>query len=256
MGTVYKAVQLSVGREVAVKVLHPELLASPRSGDTTIERFRREAQATSRLSHPNTLRLIDFGQTGEGILFLVLELLKGRTLGRLIKDEGPLSPTRVALLGRQICRSLSEAHSYGIIHRDLKPDNVCKSWLLGSGSPPGGLWSKWKRVGTGTQEAMLVSPGFDTDHCDEELDLSVSWTNSHLTNDINFNVDIRSDDHPVWGPIIGTTTTAPVNSSKTAHSTPAWGGLKGVQLRLRVKATCSSCSTTWIGVDTIKLKEF
>jgi len=121
MGAVYVATQLAVNRPVAVKVLRQ---IAGVSETQLVERFKREALATSKLRHPNTVSVIDFGQTAHGMLYLVLELLQGVTLTRLIRGEGPLAPERVAAIGKQIAKSLAEAHALGIVHRDLKPDNV------------------------------------------------------------------------------------------------------------------------------------
>ncbi|MCC6620978.1 MAG: serine/threonine protein kinase [Deltaproteobacteria bacterium] len=121
MGAVYVATQLAVNRPVAIKVLRQMPGVSE---SQLVERFKREALATSKLRHPNTVSVIDFGQTPQGMLYLVLELLQGVTLTRLIRSEGPLAPERVAAIGKQIAKSLAEAHTHGIVHRDLKPDNV------------------------------------------------------------------------------------------------------------------------------------
>ena len=123
-GAVYSATQLAVDRPVAVKVLRPDRAKDPRVRDLLVKRFRREAVATSRLAHPNTVRLFDFGETKEGELFLALELLKGRELCDAIEDEAPMELIRVARISQQICMSLAEAHAQGIIHRDLKPANI------------------------------------------------------------------------------------------------------------------------------------
>src|SRR6185503_2659744 len=120
MGAVYGAVQHSVGREVAVKVVNPTLV-----GDASIiRRFLREAKLTSRLSHPNAVAVLDFGQTPEGLFYLVMELISGRTLGQVLKADGPFSTERVVRVGSQILDALIGAHALSIIHRDLKPSNV------------------------------------------------------------------------------------------------------------------------------------
>jgi len=120
MGAVYKATQLAVNRQVALKVLQSVPGVSEHQ---LVERFKREAHATSRLHHPNTVQVIDFGDE-RGLLYMVLELLEGATLSRVIQREAPLAPERVAAIGKQIAKSLAEAHEQGIVHRDLKPDNV------------------------------------------------------------------------------------------------------------------------------------
>lgn len=122
MGSVYRATQLAMDRQVALKVLRAQVPAEDKP--QLIERFRREAHATSKLRHPNTVSVYDFGETPEGVLYMVLELLEGATLSQVITEQAPLAPERVASMGRQIAKSLAEAHALGIVHRDLKPDNV------------------------------------------------------------------------------------------------------------------------------------
>lgn len=122
MGSVYRARQLAIDREVALKVLRAQVPDEDKP--QLIERFRREARATSKLRHPNTVSVYDFGETPEGVLYMVLELLEGATLSQVIAESAPLAPERVASMGRQIAKSLAEAHALGIVHRDLKPDNV------------------------------------------------------------------------------------------------------------------------------------
>ena len=121
MGRIYRAEQAPLGRTVAVKVLH--LDARNEDDGNFRERFFREASVCARLSHPNTVRIFDYG-TEDGVYFIAMEFLEGRTLNDLIRKEGPLAPTRAITIARQICRSLEQAHSQGVIHRDLKPANV------------------------------------------------------------------------------------------------------------------------------------
>lgn len=119
-GRVYRALQHSMEREVAVK-----LLRNDRGGDEeTKQRFYHEARSASRLTHPNVISVFDFGQTSEGELYLVMELLRGRPLRRLLDEEGALAPTRAVGLVGQICDALEAAHAQGVIHRDLKPENI------------------------------------------------------------------------------------------------------------------------------------
>ncbi len=120
MGRVYRAKQLSLGKAVAIKVLHRHLGGDPRIA----KRFHREAKAASRLSHPNSLSIIDFGADDDGTLFIAMELLEGEDLQTIIDHDAPLSPARIADLMKQTLRALDEAHHAGIIHRDLKPENV------------------------------------------------------------------------------------------------------------------------------------
>lgn len=127
MGVVYRARQMSIDRVIALKMLNQQV-----QGDQTwVQRFYNEAKACSRLQHPNTIRIFDFGQTRDGRLFMTMEFLDGIAL----RDElqrGPLAPKRVMKILVQCCASLAEAHSIGIIHRDIKPDNVFLLNMAGS----------------------------------------------------------------------------------------------------------------------------
>ncbi|MDP3213210.1 MAG: serine/threonine-protein kinase, partial [Deltaproteobacteria bacterium] len=120
MGTVYRAEQRALGRDVAVKVLRRELGRDP----DTVARFHREAQALSNLRHPNTVAVLDFGQTPDGLLFLVMELLEGEMLSTRLRRDGALPVAEALRITTGILRSLAEAHRAGIVHRDLKPDNI------------------------------------------------------------------------------------------------------------------------------------
>jgi serine/threonine protein kinase len=131
MAKVYVAEQVAMQRKVAVKVIFPSAHEDPQSFLDTVARFRREAMACSRLEHPNTVRVFDYGSTDEGILFLVMELLKGKTLSEVLRLEGRLHPLRVVKIGIQVCKSLAEAHEKGVIHRDLKPQNIFLAQVAG-----------------------------------------------------------------------------------------------------------------------------
>jgi len=128
-GVVYRAKQLSVDRTIAIKVLGAHVSTDP----SWVKRFHNEARAASRLDHPNTVRLIDFGQTKEGLLFIAMEFLSGKSLRAEIERLGRLPPNRVLRILSQMCASLSEAHNQGIIHRDIKPDNVYLVDMKGAG---------------------------------------------------------------------------------------------------------------------------
>jgi serine/threonine protein kinase/tetratricopeptide (TPR) repeat protein len=119
-GAVYKAVQDTLGREVAIKILLPEIFANR----DYVEQFRQEALLTSQLRHPNTITVFDYGQTPSGLLFLVMEWLDGKTLGQGLREDGALSYERCYSISHQILKSLSEAHDRGMVHRDLKPSNL------------------------------------------------------------------------------------------------------------------------------------
>lgn len=120
MGKVYRARQLSLDKIVAIKVLHPHL-----AGDRNIaRRFHREARAASRLNHPNSLHIIDFGQTDDRTLYIAMEFIEGRDLHEIIKEDFPLPLGRIVGLIGEVCLALDEAHAAGIVHRDLKPENI------------------------------------------------------------------------------------------------------------------------------------
>lgn len=120
MSTVYVATRLQIGDVVAIKIL--ELGETP--DQHSAERFRREAQATARLKHPNAVSIYDFGITPEGLHYLVMELVEGQDLRAIIKQQGPLSPSMTLEIVTQVCAALEESHRQNIIHRDVKPDNI------------------------------------------------------------------------------------------------------------------------------------
>ncbi len=120
MGAVYVATQLSMDRQVALKVLGDHVAHS----EAATKRFYREMQATARVEHQNTIRVYDFGESDDGQLFLAMELLDGKTLHAVLHDEGALDTARSLHIAGQIARALGAAHHEGIVHRDLKPENV------------------------------------------------------------------------------------------------------------------------------------
>ncbi len=117
MGAVYEAVQRNMQRSVALKII-------PSHDPTTTARFEREALTISKLNHPNTVTVFDYGKTDQGLLFLAMEMLSGRTLSDLIEARRLLTPNEAVHIAAQVCRSLSEAHKSNIVHRDVKPDNI------------------------------------------------------------------------------------------------------------------------------------
>ncbi len=120
MGAVYKASQTKMNRLVAVKILHPKL-ANRRD---LVSRFRREARAMSHLSHPNTVRVLLYGELEDGSLYIVMEYLEGKSLNQTVRTEGPLPADRALPILIQVCGALEEAHRAGMVHRDLKPENI------------------------------------------------------------------------------------------------------------------------------------
>jgi serine/threonine protein kinase len=120
-GTVYKAVQELIGREVAIKVLHDYLV----SDDEFIKRFTQEAKASSRLTHPNIITIYDFGVIPKGGRpYIAMDLLRGTPLSDLIAERNHLTVDEAFPMFKQVCSALAEAHRQGVVHRDIKPENI------------------------------------------------------------------------------------------------------------------------------------
>ncbi|MGQ9779106.1 MAG: Stk1 family PASTA domain-containing Ser/Thr kinase [Bacillota bacterium] len=119
MALVYKAECSVLARPVAVKILRPQFAADAEF----VERFRREAQAAARLSHPNIVTVYDVGQD-KGLNYIVMEYVPGENLKEIIKREAPFTVARALNIARQICEALHHAHQHNIIHRDIKPHNI------------------------------------------------------------------------------------------------------------------------------------
>src|SRR3954470_12331339 len=120
MGTVYRATHVLMEKTVAIKVLHPSLAAD----DKIVARFTREAKAASRISHPHAINVTDFGESDNGVVYLVMEYLRGRTLKDVVRTGGPMSLDRTVEIVRQVSGALEAAHNEGVVHRDLKSDNI------------------------------------------------------------------------------------------------------------------------------------
>jgi serine/threonine-protein kinase len=120
MGDVWLARHDPLDRPVALKVLHERAARD----EGAVRRFIREARAVSRLRHPNTIRVFDFGASDDGVFYIAMELLDGLDLETIVSTGGPLTSARAIRLARQICGSLAEAHDLGIVHRDIKPANL------------------------------------------------------------------------------------------------------------------------------------
>lgn len=119
MGSVYKGQNLRTGAPVALKVMHAGLAES----GPAVRRFLLEAQNAGRLDNPHVVRVLDRGETAEGLPFLVMEFVDGQTLEALL-EAGPVPPTRVVAIAEQIVKGLGDAHRRGLVHRDIKPENV------------------------------------------------------------------------------------------------------------------------------------
>jgi serine/threonine-protein kinase len=119
MGEVYRASHAMLRRPTAIKVIRPDM-ASPEM----LVRFEREVRETSRLSHPNTVAIYDYGRTPDGAFYYAMEYLEGADLRQVVERGGPLPPGRVIHVLAQACGALAEAHAEGLVHRDLKPSNL------------------------------------------------------------------------------------------------------------------------------------
>jgi serine/threonine-protein kinase len=126
MGTVYKAEQTFIGRQVALKLLRPKEYES--NIDEYLQRFRREAQTASQIRHPSAITIYDYGvecvEGKEDLPYLAMEFIEGKTLKEVLKETGTLPLDRIIPIMAQVCGALHEAHLLGIVHRDLKPDNI------------------------------------------------------------------------------------------------------------------------------------
>jgi serine/threonine-protein kinase len=126
MADVWAAYDVALKHRVALKTMNGQL-----RGPSALLRFEREARALAELTHPNTVRVFDYGVTDDGLWYFAMELLEGENLHDLVARTGPLSVERLVRIGRQVLRALGEAHAKGIIHRDIKPENVFVAVLGG-----------------------------------------------------------------------------------------------------------------------------
>jgi serine/threonine-protein kinase len=155
MGRVYRAEQRALGRTVAVKVIHPHLLGD----ESAAARFITEARAASRLNHPHSVGVIDFGKTDDGQLYLVMEFLRGRDLARVAYEDGPLPIRRVLDVLRQALAALAEAHHIGIVHRDLKPENIILEPLRSGGDFVKVVDFGLAKMVEGPRQPAITTPG-------------------------------------------------------------------------------------------------
>src|SRR5215510_12157105 len=120
MSVVYKGMDTSLNREVAVKVLHPHLAAHVEAR----QRFEREAHAVAKLRHENILEIFDYSGRGSTDSYIVTEFIRGRTLRTFIAEHPIAHPEIGAMIVVEVCRALAHAHSLGVLHRDIKPENI------------------------------------------------------------------------------------------------------------------------------------
>ncbi len=155
IGVVHAAEHLGLGTQVAVKVLRG---AAAKDG-SEIARLRREAQVASALDHPNVVKVFDLDQLPDGSIFVVMELLRGRSLAEKLHRDGPLGPGYAVQVFRQVCLALQAAHDIGVVHRDLKPGNV---FLLEDGESAKVLDFGMSKLATGTLDGKekLTQDGY------------------------------------------------------------------------------------------------
>src|SRR5438067_4662717 len=120
MGAVYQGKHVLMDKTVAIKVLRPSLAVD----NAVVARFSREAKAASKISHPHAVSVTDFGEAENGVVFLVMEYLDGRTLKEAIQSEGAFTLDRTIEIIRQVAGALDAAHAQGVVHRDLKSENI------------------------------------------------------------------------------------------------------------------------------------
>jgi serine/threonine protein kinase len=157
MGIVFKARHLQMDRDVALKVIHRKLCQDEKQ----VQRFEQEARTSSKLHHPNSIRVYDYGTSDDGRLYMAMEFLSGITLGKMISEEGAQPPKRVLHIARQIIKSLSEAHELGLVHRDLKPENIIICDIYGEHDFVKVLdFGIAKAIGSSEEQMNLTQTGF------------------------------------------------------------------------------------------------
>ncbi len=156
MGLVFRATQLDVDKCVALKIMRSDVMAD----ETALQRFYREARATSKLNHPNTIKVFESGQFSEGYPYIAMEFLDGEPLHKVIADEGSVPAQRVVKIVLQVVKALAEAHKENIVHRDLKPGNIMVLQLYGEHDFVKVLDFGIAKILTDTTSQQLTQAGF------------------------------------------------------------------------------------------------
>ncbi len=185
-GAVYKAMHRELRRTVGIKVLHPHY----QKDRHFMKSFRGEALAASQLDHPNVMRVLDFGQEPDGLVYIVMEFLSGRTLQSLLDEERRLQTDRAVEIMIQVCAALSVAHDNGIIHRDIKPDNIM---LVPSRNDEGGSFELVKVCDFGI--AALQGPRVVDDDEPSMADTVIAGTPEYMSPEQarGIEIDARAD---------------------------------------------------------------
>jgi serine/threonine-protein kinase len=133
MGEVWRAEHQRLARPAAIKLIRPDMLGHDlERGARLREQFEREARVTARLRSPYTIQVYDVGSTENGTFYYVMEYLEGLDIESMIRQHGPMPPSRVVHVLTQVCQSLADAHDNGLIHRDIKPANIFLSHMGGT----------------------------------------------------------------------------------------------------------------------------
>jgi hypothetical protein len=156
MGQVYLAEHVKMGRRCAIKIMMPGTMNDP----DAISRFNREAANASRINHPNVCAIYDFGETQDGLIYLAMEFIEGKSLTGLLEEHGTLPLPRAAMMIQQAADALQAAHDLGIVHRDLKPDNIMVTTARGKDTVKVVDFGIAKAAGGGDTNQKVTKTGF------------------------------------------------------------------------------------------------